>query len=112
MYSLVSLEILSLNGNKLEELPVEICYLPSLRELRVCNNNLHSLPLEIGLLQQINKMFLSQNKIKELPEVRQQNVFSLTICMTYSIKLILCFNLKYFCILHHLALHNIILCAF
>ena len=65
----MSLEVLSLDGNKLEELPIEICWLPNLRELRVCNNNLHSLPLEIGLLQQINKIFLSQNKIKELPEV-------------------------------------------
>ena len=70
LLSLASLEVLCVDNNQLEELPVELCWLQGLNELRVCNNNLQCLPLEIGLLHNISKMYLSQNRIKELPEVR------------------------------------------
>ena len=68
-FSLSSLQHLSLNENKLEELPFEMCALTELTELHVANNQLTGLPLEFGFLSKLQKLHLQKNKIRELPEV-------------------------------------------
>ena len=66
---LTNLQFLSMNDNKLEELPFELCALSNLGELHIANNQLMSLPLEFGYLINLEKLHLQKNKIKELPEV-------------------------------------------
>lgn len=66
---LTSLEVLSVEHNKLVDLPFEMCALMNLREFRANCNKLHSLPVEFGFLMNLEQLHLAMNKLKELPEV-------------------------------------------
>ena len=64
---LTKLEFLYLDGNKLTELPAEICDLRELRQLSVSDNHLVNLPTSIHRLTKLKKLYLVGNKLTELP---------------------------------------------
>lgn len=65
----MSLERLSLDSNDLRTLPIEICALSRLRELRISKNHLERLPLELGFLSNLEELHVPLNRLRELPEV-------------------------------------------
>jgi len=63
------LEILRINNNKLKKLDCPECEVPSsLRELYASANSLTQFPEEMGGLVQLNKLDLSRNKLNEVPK--------------------------------------------
>jgi len=64
---LKKLEILHLNNNHLQSLPVEVCKLTNLKELWSMYGRFSSLPDEIGQLKNLEKIDLSNNHLKSLP---------------------------------------------
>lgn len=64
---LSSLKTLTLNHNRLLEIPESICQLRSLRELLIFANQIQFLPEQIGNLVNLRKFFFSSNRIKRLP---------------------------------------------
>lgn len=67
VWTLTSLEVLSLKKNLLTELPADVGNLSNLRELDVSENKLSALPTEIGQLAKLRKFDASENEITELP---------------------------------------------
>ncbi|XP_005101046.1 leucine-rich repeat-containing protein 69 isoform X2 [Aplysia californica] len=66
--NLISIEHLSIDNNELIELPIEFCALTTLEEFHAAGNKLTSLPLEVGYLVSLEKLHLQRNRIRELPE--------------------------------------------
>ena len=65
--TMLSLRKVSLHSNQLVQLPGSICLLTSLESFDVHKNALVSLPAAIGNLKQLQKLDLSENRISELP---------------------------------------------
>jgi Leucine-rich repeat (LRR) protein len=63
-----NLKHLYLNGNKLTNLPIEICSLNKLTELRVSCNRLTSIPPEIGRLSNLTCFDVCWNLLNSLPK--------------------------------------------
>ena len=64
---LVNLQILSLDGNKLEQLPASFGQLVNLQRLYIFNNQLEQLPTSFGQLVNLQELGLSDNKLEQLP---------------------------------------------
>jgi hypothetical protein len=62
-----SLRRISLHSNQIVELPPAICLLVGLESLDLHKNNLRGLPNAIGNLKALQKFDISENKIVELP---------------------------------------------
>ncbi|KAJ3424129.1 leucine-rich repeat receptor protein kinase ems1 [Anaeramoeba flamelloides] len=65
--NLKQLEVLNLNSNKINLLPVQIGQLTSLNKLSINNNSIEVLPNTIGKLVNLKEIFLSDNFIRSLP---------------------------------------------
>ncbi|KAK6169205.1 hypothetical protein SNE40_020301 [Patella caerulea] len=63
-----NLKFLSIDNNKIDGFPVEFCALTQLTELHAAGNDISSLPLEFGFLTNLERLHLQKNKIRELPE--------------------------------------------
>lgn len=64
-----NLQLQSLKGYQLSQLPIEICNLTWLQALVLGNNNLTTLPENITALQQLKILAINFNKFKNLPEM-------------------------------------------
>ena len=73
-HRLENLECVSLDNNKLKNIPKELCFLQKLCELRLSHNSILALPEEIKYLTKLKILILSRNKIEELPDVSGFNV--------------------------------------
>lgn len=62
------LEVLLLDGNKLDSLPKKLWGLQNLKELNLARNNLTQLPAEINRLKKLEALNLDDNKIQGLPQ--------------------------------------------
>ena len=65
--TMLSLRRISLHSNQIVELPPAICLLVGLESLDLHKNNLRGLPNAIGNLKALQKFDISENKIVELP---------------------------------------------
>jgi len=64
---LEQLEALSLNGNKLEEVPSCVLLLPRLTDLDLSRNKITRVPEWVGTMQQLNSLYLNDNPLKDVP---------------------------------------------
>lgn len=67
MHVCYSLQILSLGGNKLTEVPTGVGDLHMLQALVLCDNHLESLPASIANLHQLKSLLLHKNHLRTLP---------------------------------------------
>ncbi|KAA0719720.1 Volume-regulated anion channel subunit LRRC8A [Triplophysa tibetana] len=65
--TLVNLERLFLNRNKIEKIPAQLFYCRKLRYLDLSHNNLISIPPDIGFLQNLQSFAVTANRIEMLP---------------------------------------------
>lgn len=73
--SLIYLEVLLVEHNKLKIVPKEIAGCLNLRELHLGFNELTHVPIEMGFLVNLEKLFLQRNNLHELPEVCKNYYF-------------------------------------
>ncbi|MGA7892877.1 MAG: leucine-rich repeat domain-containing protein, partial [Candidatus Sulfotelmatobacter sp.] len=65
---LTSLEVLGLNGNRLEDLPESISSLSKLRLLKFNNNRFREIPFGLHGLRSLRALFVGSNPLTEVPE--------------------------------------------
>ncbi|KAL6094692.1 lrrc18 [Pungitius sinensis] len=65
--SFISISVLDLHSNYLEQLPKSIGRLQNLLVLNLCNNRLTSVPKELGLLTKLRTLNLCINRLRVLP---------------------------------------------
>ncbi|XP_063289541.1 volume-regulated anion channel subunit LRRC8A-like [Pelobates fuscus] len=65
--NLETIERLYLNNNKIDNIPVQLCYCRRLRYLDLSHNNLSYIPPEIGKLQNLQYFAVTANQIETLP---------------------------------------------
>ncbi|XP_073697319.1 volume-regulated anion channel subunit LRRC8A [Garra rufa] len=65
--TLVNLERLYLNRNKIEKIPHQLFFCRKLRFLDLSHNNLTDIPSEIGILQNLQYLAVTANRIEALP---------------------------------------------
>ena len=65
--TMLSLRRVSLHSNQIVELPPALCLLSGLESLDVHKNSIRALPNTIGNLKSLQKLEISENKIVELP---------------------------------------------
>lgn len=63
-----SLEMLDLSWNKIQTMPLRLCYCTKLRHLDLSHNQITSLPPEIGILQSLWHLSVAFNHLEALPE--------------------------------------------
>ena len=79
-FSVYSLEVLYLGGNKLEDLPCELGMLESLVSLVLCDNNLEGLPSSLSFLHNLQSLSLHNNRLCTLPsEIVKLNLVELSL---------------------------------
>ena len=61
------LKFLTLNNNRIESLPEEICFIRSLKRLAVRYNRLLELPAAVGQLESLESLDLKNNRLTYLP---------------------------------------------
>ena len=61
------LQILSMGGNRLTEVPSTLGQLTALQALVLCDNLLESLPSSIANLKNLKSLFLHKNRLRTLP---------------------------------------------
>ena len=66
-FFLSSLQVLSMGGNNLTEVPVTLGQLKNLTALVLSDNQLKSLPAGIANLNNLKSLLLHKNKLKTLP---------------------------------------------
>lgn len=64
---LKKLETLSLNGNRIQQLPPTLGQLKALRTLSLAGNQISEFPSGLGTLRQLDLLDLSRNKIQNVP---------------------------------------------
>ncbi|MEQ2158790.1 hypothetical protein GOODEAATRI_015953, partial [Goodea atripinnis] len=64
---LKKLETLSLNGNRIQQLPPTVGQLKALRTLNLAGNQITEFPLGLGTLRQLDLLDLSRNSIQSVP---------------------------------------------
>lgn len=62
-----SLQILSMGGNQITDVPESVGALTSLQALVLSNNAIEQLPASIANLKQLRSLLIHQNKLKTLP---------------------------------------------
>ncbi|XP_037536156.1 volume-regulated anion channel subunit LRRC8A [Nematolebias whitei] len=65
--TLINLEKLYLNRNKIEKIPSQLFYCRKMRVLDLSHNNLTSIPTDIGFLQNLQYLAVTANRIETLP---------------------------------------------
>lgn len=63
----IRLEILFLNENNLESIPIEIKNLSNLKKLHLNKNKITSIPVEIGELKELTDFQINNNLVEEIP---------------------------------------------
>lgn len=63
-----SLQVLSLGGNLLTEVPSTVGQLKILHALVLCDNQIEKIPAEIANLQYLKSLLLHKNRLKTLPQ--------------------------------------------
>lgn len=62
------LQVLSIGGNRLTEVPATVGQLMNLQALILCDNFIESIPSSIANLHQLKSLLLHRNKIRTLPQ--------------------------------------------
>lgn len=65
--SLSSLQVLSIGGNLITEVPESVGLLSQLQALVLCDNLIESLPTSIARLKTLKSLLLHKNRLKHLP---------------------------------------------
>lgn len=63
-----TLQILHLESNTIQRIPVEVFHLVQLTHLNLSSNNLYSVANEIGVLNKLVFLDLSRNRLTQLPD--------------------------------------------
>ncbi|KRT80673.1 hypothetical protein AMK59_6264, partial [Oryctes borbonicus] len=66
--SIICLQVLSMGGNLLTEVPSTLGQLKSLQALVLCDNQIEKIPTEIAKLQYLKSLLLHKNRLKTLPQ--------------------------------------------
>ncbi|XP_048522413.1 leucine-rich repeat-containing protein 58 isoform X2 [Dendroctonus ponderosae] len=61
------LQVLSLGGNNISDVPVSVGLLKSLQALVLCDNQLESLPASVANLHNLRSLLIHKNRLKTLP---------------------------------------------
>lgn len=67
LFVLCSLQILSLGGNQITEVPESVGRLTTLQALVLSDNYIEQLPSSVANLNQLRSLLLHKNKLKTLP---------------------------------------------
>lgn len=77
---LKKLETLSLNGNRIQQLPPTVGQLKALRTLSLAGNQISEFPSGLGTLRHLDLLDLSRNKIQNVPaEVSELQVIEINL---------------------------------